>query len=159
MAYSLSPGDIAYAHSLASRGVAQMHHLSHRGETLTGKVVQSTLVSLTSFGFGFLAGNLGAVDVAGVPLELGVGLLCAVGAYGGVGGKHSDMLQAIGDGALAFYFGKKGAAMGDGYRRKAGRKIARPAFPSASGTQVIAGGDRRPLTENELAAFAAAARS
>jgi hypothetical protein len=158
MAYSITRRDLEYAHSAATRAMHGFGRLRGRGEAAAGQFMQTACVSAAAFGFGVLNGNMGPVDVLNVPVDLGAGILFQIGAYAKVGGKWNKTLADLGDGALAAYLTKLGASIGDGMRRKSGRKIARGAFPASAGERVVIGGDRRPLSENELAAFAASAR-
>jgi hypothetical protein len=159
MAYSITRRDLHFAHDAATRAISHAGRLRRKGEAVTEQVVQTTLVSASTFGFSFLAGYAGNVDVLGVPIDLGAGILFQLGAFAGIAGHWSKGLHDLGDGALAAYFAKLGASVGDRMRRQGGRKIGHPAFPASSGDRVLVSGERRPLTENELAAMAMAARS
>jgi hypothetical protein len=160
MAYSITRRDLAFAHDAATRAISHAGRLRRRGESVTEQLVQTTLVSASTFGFSFLAGYAGNVDVLGVPIDLGAGFLFQIGAFAGIGGQWSKGLHDLGDGAFAAYFAKLGASVGDRVRRQGGRRIGHPAFPSSSGDRgMMSGGERRTMTENELAAMAMASRS
>ena len=158
MSYSITPRDLAFAHHAASRALSSVKKVEAESHLKSG--VRTGFACATSFGFGMLSGYAGSVDIFGkAPLDGTIGAVASILAYTGVAGSQASVLQGIGDGALAAYLTKKGAAMGDAMRRKAGKKIGHPAFPSSSGVSVLTGADRRPLSNAELSAMASVARA
>jgi hypothetical protein len=118
-----------------------------KAETVTQQVVQSVLISGTSFGFGVLSGHSGAVDVLGVPIDLGSGILLQLAGFAGLAGRWDKALHDMGDGALATYFARLGARVGHNMARKA---------PRVKGERMIAAGERRTLSPSEVSAMAMA---
>ena len=144
-------------YSITGDGLRRAGHLASRfrstfigkGESVTQQVVQSVLISGASFGFGVLGGHSGAVDVLGVPVDLGAGILFQLGGFAGLAGKWDKALHDLGDGALAAYFARLGARVGHNMARKS---------PRVHGERMIAGGERRVLSPNEIGAMAMAGR-
>jgi hypothetical protein len=118
-----------------------------RAENLTQQTVQTALISGASFGFGVLGGHQGAVDVLGVPVDLGAGIIIHLGALAGLAGRWDKAAHDIGDGALAAYFARLGARVGHNWARKS---------PRVKGERMISSGERRTLTPGEVGAMAMA---
>jgi len=152
MAYSIMHRDLHFGHGAAKRALHFFGQYRERGEVVTQQVVQTVMVSAGAFGFSWLSGYAGTVDVLGVPIDLGAGILFQLAAFSGLGGKWSKVIHDVGDGALAAYFAKLGARTGNDMRRKGG-------LPAARGERMLASGDRRRVTANELTAMAMAQRA
>jgi len=152
MAYSIMHRDLHFAHGAASRALARLGSYREKGTVVTQQVVQSVMVSAGAFGFSWLSGYAGTVDVLGVPIDLGSGILLQLAGFSGLAGHWSKVLHDVGDGALAAYFAKLGARTGNDMRRKSG-------LPAARGERMLASGDRRRVTANELTAMAMAQRA
>lgn len=81
-------------------------------ESRVEKVVRTFEVGGTAFAAGLMQGKTGGVEVLGVPLELGGGLLLELFGHMGLAGKASDHLINVGDGALAAYATTLGRGVG-----------------------------------------------
>lgn len=79
---------------------------------VTEKLVRTAEIGGTSFGFGFLNGRQGGVELFGVPIELAVGIGANLFAMMGVGRGMETHLASVGDGALAAYFHTLGRGVG-----------------------------------------------
>lgn len=98
----------------------RVKRLSDKTETVLEKTVHTLEVTATSFGIGMYAGRNGSVpEIAGIPLDLAVGIGASMGAFMGFGGKMSNHLHGIGDGALAHYAAVQGRAVGASWVQKA----------------------------------------
>jgi hypothetical protein len=122
-----------------------------RGAQVWAQFVQSACVAGSAFGFGALAGYFGSVDVYGIPVDAGAGILLNLAGYAGLGGPYSKLMHDVGDGALAAYTAKLGAHVGDGQRRK------RPM--RAHGERMLSSGERRRVSAGEVAAMAMSQRA
>jgi hypothetical protein len=142
--YSISPASLRHAGHMAAS--FRKTYLG-KAETVTQQVVQSVLISGTSFGFGVLGGHQGAVDVLGVPVDLGSGILLQLAGFAGLAGEWDKALHDIGDGALAAYFARLGARVGHNMARQA---------PRVRGERMISSGERRTLSPSEVSAMAMA---
>lgn len=144
--------------SFGRESIAKMGNLARwtrtnlvgRGETVTQQVVQSVLVSGGAFGFGVLGGAKGAIDVLGVPIDLGAGILLQLAGFAGLAGKWDKVLHDVGDGALAAYFARLGARVGHNWARRS---------PRAAGERVLSSGERRVMTPAEVQAAVMANRA
>jgi hypothetical protein len=125
------------AGSLAKRAGA----LRDRAESSVKRLVCTAEVSAASFGFGIAKGRYGAVDVAGIPADLGTALLLHVGGFMKLAGKSSHHLHGFADGALASYLTDLGKGVGISMKQK------------ALGAAVT-GAQGHRLTEAQLAALA-----
>ncbi len=152
MAYSIMHRDLHFAHGAASRALHKLGSYREHGAVVTQQVVQTVFTGVGAFGFSWLSGYAGTVDVLGVPIDLGSGILLQLAGFSGLGGKWSKILHDLGDGALAAYFAKLGARTGNDMRRKHG-------LPSAKGERMLASGERRRISANELTAMAMAQRA
>ncbi len=110
--------------------LARLRHgassLSRRVGALRGKTesavrqaVTLAEVGITSFGFGIVHGRYGAVDVVGVPVDLGLAVLLHGAGFFGLGGKYSHHLHGFANGALASYFVGLGTGVGLEMKKKA----------------------------------------
>lgn len=147
--YSITSDSLRRAGSYATRYAKAIRSHADTGESLLQQGIQTTFVSGTAFGFGVLGGHQGAVDVLGVPVDVGAGILAHVAAAAGFAGKYGKQLHDIGDGALAAYFARLGARVGHNWARTA---------PRVRGERMMASGERRPLSPAEVGAYAMAAR-
>ena len=146
--YSIGADSLRRAGHLAARFRS---NFIGKAETVTQQVVQSILVSGASFGFGVLGGHSGQVDVLGVPVDLGTGILLQLAGFAGLAGKWDKAAHDLGDGALASYFARLGARVGHDLARK-GHGI------HARGERMFSSGERRNLTPAEVGAYAMASR-
>jgi hypothetical protein len=144
--YSIGADSLRRAGHLAARFRS---NFIGKAETVTQQVVQSILVSGASFGFGVLGGHSGQVDVLGVPVDLGTGILLQLAGFAGLAGKWDKAAHDLGDGALASYFARLGARVGHDLARKS---------PHVRGERMFSSGERRNLTPAEVGAYAMASR-
>jgi hypothetical protein len=114
-------------------------------------VVRTGEVAGTAFGLGVVQGRTGGMAFFGVPLELGLGVGAHAFALLGVGRGAETHLAAVGDGALAAYFGTMGRGVGKTMKGGAvsGSKQAGRGLPPRS--QEMQG---EALTEEDLAELA-----
>jgi hypothetical protein len=150
--YSIDHHYLSSAHGAVSRGLHRLGAYREKGAVVTQQAMQTLAVSAGAFGFSALAGWAGSVDVLGIPVDLGAGLLLNIAAYVGLGGSMSKNLHDLGDGALAAYVAKLGANVGDGLRRKHGG-------PHVKGERMLSSGERRRITPQELTAQVMASRA
>lgn len=118
----------------------------------TEKVVRTVEVGSAALGMGIVQGRMGSVEIVGVPLELGAGVLLNLAGYFGAAGKYSDHLNNFGDGALAAYLTTVGKGVGAAMAQKAG-------LPPGGGGQINAPAKgSSDLSPAEIAAAVAAGR-
>lgn len=100
------------AENLANRARAHMA----RSEQMIENFTRTAEVGASAFAIGLAEGRFGkgggGIEVAGVPLPLGLGVLANLAAYAGVAGKQSHHLHAVGDGCLAAYLATLGRGIG-----------------------------------------------
>ena len=136
-----------------------------RKEGAMKAVTHTAETGAAAFGFGFLKGRYGAVDVLGVPMDLAAGVLLQAASYMKMVPAHEHM-RALGDGAIASYLTTIGAGMGAKMRDKKGGLAPvymqgptphAPMFQKATwaGDSIFAG---ESLREEELTAMAQAVR-
>lgn len=92
-------------------------------ETGVETAIRTSLVSMTSFGFGVLQGRFadkGGASLFGLPAELLVGVTFHALALFGLGGSGAKYLHSFGDGAMAAFFNTAGYRVGDNWRKKGG---------------------------------------
>lgn len=89
-----------------------------KGEATVEKLVSAAEVSAAAFTFGALQGKYGAVEVLGVPADLGGAVLLHLAGFMGVAGKASGHLHAFADGALASFFFTMGRGTGVNWKQK-----------------------------------------
>jgi hypothetical protein len=73
---------------------------------------QALAVGASAFAFGLARGRWGGVEIGGVPIDLGAGVLLHLLGLSGVAGSGSDDLHNLAEGALATYFATWGASLG-----------------------------------------------
>jgi hypothetical protein len=154
MAYSISRRDLSYPMGAWRRGISYAHS-ADKSKTLTKRATETLAVAGAAFVTGAVVGYHGESEVFGFPSELIAGTALNLLELWRGGKTWGD----LGTGVYAAYATRKGAQVGDAFRRKGGHKIAHPGFPAASGMNSFVGGERRPMSEPELAAFAVSSRS
>lgn len=93
-----------------------------------GHLMQTTEVSLASFGMGLVNGRFvnedgsRGVEVLGVPLDLGAGIGLHAAAFLGVSRQYGEHLHNLADGALAAYLTTTGMGVGDRMRKQAAQE-------------------------------------
>lgn len=118
MAMKLSQTDLRKAATRAESLKTRLAGLRKRTEKVAERAVHTAEVGATAFAFGVLQGKTGGIEVVGVPLELGTGVGLHLMGYLGLGGKMSDHLHGIADGALAAYLTTIGRAVGAEWKKK-----------------------------------------
>lgn len=118
------------------------------GEVVTS-IVRAAEVSAVAGAIGYMQGKRAAdgkeaISIAGVPLDLAVGVAGHVMAVMGVGGAE-DHFKAIGDGGLATYFSTLGYTAG-----KSGKGLAEAAKAALTPPKVSG----QALSAEDLAALA-----
>ncbi len=121
----------------------RMDGVRKKGESVVGELVCAAEVSAGAFTFGAIQGRYGAVDVLGVPADLGAAVILHLAGFAGVAGKASEHLHAFGDGALASFFFTLGRGVGVNWKKKLGS-------PAVSGD--LSQGDLDALTSKTRAA-------
>jgi len=133
------------SNSLVNRYKAQIESMKGRvkkvaekSEKVVEQVTTTMIVSGTAFGFGVLQGRTGGVEVVGVPVELLTGVALHVGGFMGLGGRKSELMHAVGNGAMATYAATMGRSVGAQWK-KTGRLLP-AAGASSAGELPEAGG-------------------
>jgi len=112
MALSLSR---SYLSSLAGRyhNLRSRHErVIERGEKVVAQVGKTLEIGGSAFAFGVLQGKTGGVEVLGVPLDLGLGVLGHLAAFTLVSGRNAHHFHNIADGALACFAATQGRGFG-----------------------------------------------
>jgi hypothetical protein len=106
-----------------------------KAEKATQTFVRTAEVGSAAFVGGFMQGNFGAVEVVGVPLDLGLGGALHLANLLGFGGKMGDHLSNFGDGFLACYLTTVGRGAGVQFKQKrdSGSAALPAGQPAASG--------------------------
>jgi hypothetical protein len=99
------------AQSLA-RGISQVK--TGEDDAVSAQVVETCAAA---FAAGFSRGRWGKVEIAGVPADLGAGVLLHLLAWSGVAREQSRDLHNLAEGALATYFATLGASAGKRVRQ------------------------------------------
>ena len=153
------------------RAKEKLSRFREKAEVGIGQAIQATEVSGTAFALGYANGKWGEdgeLTVAGVPVDLGVGIaLTGVAMFGGLG-KYAEHGVNVGSGALAaaayrtgFQLGQESASSddtGDSQQQKsssARKTVAQAAARrtiNGAGQQVSVGSDGRTVTVHERAA-------
>lgn len=105
-----------------------------RADVAIDKTVTAVVTGGTAFACGVVQGRYGGLELAGVPADLGAGLVLHGLGFAGVGGKQNEWLHAAGNGALACYLSTIGNGVGKEWRAKvlAGGGAGTPAAASGS---------------------------
>lgn len=129
----------------ASNAASRARNIAAKAEDAIMTVVQSVEIGGAAFGFGLVQGRFQGVEVLGVPLDLGAGVvLHTLGFF--VSGKASPHVHNIADGALASYFTSLGQGVG-------AKMLVASRGGSSSG--VLPEGSGPGLSDAQLAAIAA----
>lgn len=122
-ALQLSKNDV---HALVKKAESlqnRVQKVKDKADNMVEKGVDAALTAGTAFGFGVLQARTGGVEVFGVPAELLVGAGAHVAGFMGIGGKASNMLHSVGNGALAAWAVTMGRGVGDQMKKKAGASV------------------------------------
>lgn len=124
-----------------------------KGEEVLQGVVYTLEVGAASFGFGLLEGRYGGVEVLGIPLNLGVGVIGHLLGYMGIGGKMAHHLHGFADGALASYLSTLGRSVGLDWKKSEGISGPINQMRGAMGAG-LPPSTQAPVTDPELARLA-----
>lgn len=89
-----------------------------KGEETVEHLVSAAEVSAAAFTFGALQGKYGAMEVLGVPADLGAAVMLHLAGFVGIAGKASGHLHSFADGALASFFFTMGRGTGVNWKQK-----------------------------------------
>ena len=139
--------------NIAEKAMERARRVREKGQEAVERGVRTFVSTGTAFGLGVVQGRTGGVELFGkLPRELLVGAGAHVAGYMRMGGKNSEHLHAVGDGALALYAGTMGRAVGSQW--KATGKLL--GAPKVAGELPSAGADF--ASDEELADAVAAGR-
>jgi len=116
MALKISMHEIQRLKEQAERMKKRVAGATERSHETIATLVRTAEVGAAAFGFGVVQGRYGGIEVVGVPIDLGAGLLAHLGAMMGIGGNMSGHLHSFGDGALAAYLTTLGRGTGLGWK-------------------------------------------
>jgi hypothetical protein len=119
MALQLSKSELVRMAKKAESLQKRVQRATEKADDVIDRVVRTTEVGATAFGFGVVQGRYGAIEVAGIPIDLGAAVLGHIGGFMGVGGRNAQHLHAFADGALASYAVTMGRGAGASWRQKA----------------------------------------
>lgn len=131
MALQISKASLVKAHDRAQSLQKRLANVRKQAEHTVEKVLRTAETGGMAFGLGFANGRYGSTEIMGMPIELLLGAGLNIAGYLGIAGKHSDHLNALGDGALAAYGTILGVQVGSELRTKAG--LPAPTKTSGSG--------------------------
>lgn len=112
MAMKISQAELARVANRAAGMQTRLQRAKSKVEKTTARAIHTLEVGVSAFGFGVLQGKTGGVEIVGVPLELLTGVGLNLAGYLGLGGRMSDHLHGLGDGALAAYLTTVGRGVG-----------------------------------------------
>jgi len=142
MALQVSKASLTRAHERLGSLQKRLQTVRKAAEHTTEKFLRNAETGGAAFALGVMQGKTGGVELMGMPLELWLGAGLNLAGYFGIAGKHSDHLNALGDGALAAYLTVMGVKVGAEWKAK-------------SAAPAVAKGAR--LTREEIADAVAAA--
>lgn len=96
----------------------KLEGVKKKGESVVDELVCAAEIGAASFAFGAAQGRYGAIEVLGVPADLGAAVALHLAGFAGLAGKQSHHLHAFGDGALASFFFTLGRGTGLGWKQK-----------------------------------------
>jgi len=137
--------------------------LREKAESSMEQVVATMEVAAGAFGMGVLNGRLGGVEIAGVPLDLGAGVLSHVLGHLGVAGKASTHVHNLGNGMLASYMTRLGLGVGKRMEGAPTRDVDLPHDATPASYRIPAGSTATNVSgagfsDAEIAAMASAER-
>lgn len=168
MAIEVSKKELTRMGKLYESGKKTVARMKERGEHVAGKAIRTTEMGAVAFGLGVMHGRTikpdgsSGIEVMGMPIDLILGTGLNLAGYFGLGGKHSDHLNNLGDGALAVYLANMGMSVGVKMAAKSeGGQSLPPSsvaanLPAGSGAPTVAKGNS--LSQQEIREAVAAAR-
>jgi hypothetical protein len=130
-AIQVSRAHLARLSSSISHHKNRLAKVSQKAERAFDVAINTGIIVGAQSGLGFVHGRWGAVEVAGVPLELAGGLALSGAALFGFGGKHHDKVGTAG-GALLGVYGYN-QAKGAGMKMKAAAAAPKKPAPGVTG--------------------------
>lgn len=118
MATKLSKTEFDRAKRLAQSAMSRARAMKEKAEGAVEQVTGAALVGGTAFLFSYAMhrfrgdDDAPGIEILGVPLDLGASLALHALALFGVGGKYSEQMKQIANGALASYTTTLGAGLG-----------------------------------------------
>jgi hypothetical protein len=118
MSVQISKAELNRAHEFANRAKSALGKVKAQAEHTAEKAIRTVEMGAMAFGLGVVQGRTatpekpGGIEIMGMPLELILGAGLNLAGYFGVGGKHSDHLNNLGDGALAAWLTAAGVQIG-----------------------------------------------
>lgn len=153
MATKLSKTEFDRAKRLAQSAMSRARAMKEKAEGAVEQVTGAALTGGTAFLFSYAMhrfrgdDDAPGIEVLGVPLDLGASLGLHAMALFGVGGKYSDQMKHIANGALASYTTTLGAGLGT--RAWSAERQARGSLPADSAAASSGMADRfRDLVRN-----------
>jgi len=153
MAYQINRQQVADALGKAQRLVARARNITEKSEETIGQVIQSAEINGTAFAAGVVKGRFGAIEVVGVPADLGAAVAGHALAFFG-GGKYKEHIHNVSDGVLASYMTALGAGIGARMAQEMARSQTGTAASTSAGHELSSGAER--LSDAELRALQAA---
>jgi len=133
----------------------RVSNMRQKAEETTKKVVRTAEVGAAAFGMGLLQGRTQGVEILGVPLELGAGLVLNVLGMMDAAGGHSEHLTNLGDGCVAAYAATLGRGVGVTMREKSGSMNQSASLPGIANAGLAAAVKGTHLSPEELESLAA----
>lgn len=149
MAFSITRQDLEALKEKAKRAQTTVRNAKEMIAEQVGHVVRTAEVGGAAFAFGVANGYTGGVEVLGIPLDLGLGVLGHVGGFL-VGGDVSNHVHSISDGAIASYATVSG--IGIGAKMKERQRAAAAAPAGGSPPAAAAGALPSPNADASMAA-------
>ena len=139
MSVSVSAAEAFDVRKKALSALSRAKSVLSKTDEQVNTVVHATVTAGTAFAFGVVQGRYGGVEVAGVPADLGAGIVLHAMGFMGIGGKASEYMHAAGNGALACYLAALGRGVGGEWRNRtlASGGASAPGLPAAAAGQTI----------------------
>lgn len=124
MALQMSRSEIMRLAKKAESLQNRVKKATEKADQVIEKVVRTAEISATAFGFGLIQGRYGAIELAGIPIDLAAGVGGHILGFMGVGGNMNSHLHALSDGALACYAVTMGKGAGAQWKSGTKKKTA-----------------------------------
>jgi len=95
---------------------ARARAVAAKGEVMVQQAADTAVSTGTAFALGVVQGKTGGFEFMGLPLDLLVGGAAHAAGFMKLGGKNSNHLHNVGNGALALYAGTMGRAIGANWK-------------------------------------------
>lgn len=130
MAMNLTRSDLEALKAKAQRAGAQIRNAKEAIAEQVGHVVRTAEVAGASFAFGVANGYTGGLEVVGVPVDLGVGVLAHFAAFW-LPENTARHVHALADGGVAAYATVSGIGIGAKMKERQRAAAALPAGAAA----------------------------